>query len=137
MGNRHHMRQQDLVTRQARTGTRDPAAAQALYQRWISELWAGAPIARELVSADFVGHWPTRDIHGPDELQAIVDDTRRQLRELMFVVDVGPFVDGDLVAARWISTGSTRRGPARFTGNDILRVADGRIVEYWTGASPG
>ncbi|KRE27861.1 polyketide cyclase [Mycobacterium sp. Soil538] len=103
----------------------------------MNELWAGETIAGELVSDDFVGHWPTRDIHGPEELQAIVDDTRSQLRELMFVVDVGPFVDGDLVAARWISTGSNKRGPARFTGNDILRVADGRIVEYWTGTSPG
>ncbi|BBX66750.1 ester cyclase [Mycolicibacterium psychrotolerans] len=131
------MRQQDLVTRQAPTDTRDPEGPQALYQRWINELWAGETIARELVSDDFVGHWPTRDIHGPDELQAIVDDTRSQLRELMFVIDVGPFVDGDLVAARWISTGSNKRGPARFTGNDILRVADGRIVEYWTGTSPG
>lgn len=131
------MRQHELVTRHGRAGTHDPESPQALYQRWINELWAGEPIARELVSDDFVGHWPTRDIHGPDELQALVDDTRRQLRELMFVVDVGPFVDGDLMGARWISTGSTKRGPARFTGNDILRVADGRIVEYWTGASPG
>lgn len=131
------MRQQDLVTRQAPTDTLDPEGPQALYQRWINELWAGETIAGELVSDDFVGHWPTRDIHGPEELQAIVDDTRSQLRELMFVVDVGPFVDGDLVAARWISTGSNKRGPARFTGNDILRVADGRIVEYWTGTSPG
>jgi len=109
---------------------------QALYQRWIKELWAGQPVAEELVSSDFVGHWPTRDVHGPDELQAIVNDFRRQLRELIFVVDVGPFVDGELVAARWISTGATEAGPARFTGNDILRVVDGRVVECWTGACP-
>jgi len=25
----------------------------------------------------------------------------------------------------------------RFTGNDILRFADGRFVEYWTGTSTG
>ncbi|ORA52334.1 polyketide cyclase [Mycolicibacterium chubuense] len=137
MGNRRHMRQHELVTRHGRTATRGSEGHRALYLRWINELWAGEPIARELVSADFVGHWPTRDIHGPDELQALVDDTRRELRELMFVVDVGPFGDGDLMAARWISTGSTKRGPARFTGNDIVRVADGRIVEYWTGATPG
>jgi hypothetical protein len=46
----------------------------ALYQRWINELWAGRPVAAELVSDDFVGHWPTRDVHGPDKLQAIVDE---------------------------------------------------------------
>jgi hypothetical protein len=39
------------------------------------------------------------------------------------------------VAARWIATGATADGPARFTGNDILRFARGRFVEYWTGTS--
>jgi SnoaL-like domain len=109
--------------------------AKVLYQRWINELWAGKPIAGELVSEDFVGHWPDREVHGADELQAIVDETQQMMSELMFVVEIEPFVDRDLVAARWIGTGATRDGPARFTGNDILRFADGRFVEYWTGTS--
>ena len=112
-------------------------AAKVLYERWINELWAGNPVAGELVSDDFVGHWPTRDIHGPDELQAMVDETHRMLSELMFVVEIEPFVERDLVAARWVGTGATRDGPARFTGNDILRFANGRFVEYWTGTSAG
>ena len=45
--------------------------AKAMYERWINELWAGKPVAAELVSADFVGHWPNREVNGPDELQAI------------------------------------------------------------------
>jgi hypothetical protein len=45
---------------------------QALYARWITELWAGRPIAAEIVTEDFVGHWPDRDVGGPDELQQIV-----------------------------------------------------------------
>lgn len=108
---------------------------QRLYQRWLHELWAGKRVAGELVAPGFVGHWPTRDVHGPDELQAMVDRTRATLTELLFAVEVGPFTDGDLIAARWIATGSGPRGPARFTGNDLLRVADGRIVEYWTGTA--
>jgi hypothetical protein len=36
----------------------------------------GEPVAAELVSGDFVGHWPNRDVHGPDELQVMVDETR-------------------------------------------------------------
>jgi SnoaL-like protein len=111
--------------------------AKVLYQRWINELWVGKPIAAELVSEDFVGHWPDREVHGPDELQAVVDETQRMMSELMFVVEIEPFVDRDLVAARWIGTGATGEGPARFTGNDILRFADGRFVEYWTGTSAG
>jgi hypothetical protein len=109
--------------------------AKALYERWINELWAGKPVAAELVSEDFVGHWPDREVHGPEELQAIVDETQQMLSELMFEVEIEPFVERDLVAARWIGTGSTREGPARFTGNDILRFADDRFVEYWTGTS--
>lgn len=110
---------------------------EALYQRWINELWAGKPVAAELVSRDFVGHWPNRDVHGPGELQAIVDETRTMFSDLKFVIEVEPFVDRDLLAARWIGTGSTDGGPARFTGNDILRFAHGWFVEYWTGTSTG
>jgi hypothetical protein len=106
-----------------------------LYHRWINELWAGYRNAEELVSADFVGHWPTHDVHGPRALQTIIDNTRGTLRELFFVVDVGPFIEGDMVAARWIGTGSSANGPARFTGNDILRIANGKVVEYWAGTS--
>ncbi|AFM15462.1 SnoaL-like polyketide cyclase [Mycolicibacterium chubuense NBB4] len=108
-----------------------------VYKRWLHELWAGDPVVDELVSEDFVGHWPNRDVHGPAELQTIIDSTRGRLRELAFVIDVGPFIDGDLVAARWIATGSGKDGPARFTGNDILRVIDNKVVEYWAGSSRG
>jgi hypothetical protein len=108
---------------------------EALYRRWINELWAGEPVAAELVFGDFVGHWPNRDVHGPDGLQAMVDETRTMVKDLRLVVAVEPFVGRDLVAARWIGTGATADGPARFTGNDILRFARGRFVEYWTGTS--
>jgi hypothetical protein len=100
-------------------------------------LWTGESVAGELVSDDFVGHWPDRDVRGPVGLQTKVDETQNAVSDLMFVVEIEPFVDGDLLAARWIGTGATPRGPARFTGNDILRFADGRFVEYWTGTSPG
>lgn len=116
---------------------RASSSHKSLYGRWIDELWAGHRIAEEVVAPDFVGHWPTRDVHGPSELQKIIDTTRGGLRELMFVIEVGPFVDDDMVAARWIATGSGPSGPTRLTGNDILRVANGKVVEYWTGISPG
>ncbi len=97
----------------------------------------GKPVAAELVSDDFVGHWPGREVTGPDELQAVVDETQKMFSDLTFVVEVEPFVDRDLLAARWIGTGVTSDGPTRFTGNDILRFADGLFVEYWTGTSTG
>lgn len=111
------------------------AGAHRLYRRWIHELWSGRRVAEQLVSPDFVGHLPNREIRGPAGLQAEVDRTHLTLKELSFVVDVGPIVDGDMVAARWIATGAGRNGPVRYTGNDLLRIANGKVVEYWSGTS--
>jgi hypothetical protein len=111
------------------------SSEKTLYKRWIHELWAGEKVAAEVVSDDFVGHWPDREVHGPAQLQSLIDETRNTFSDLSFVIEVGPFVEDDLVAGRWIGTGASSEGPKRFTGNDILRFADGRFVEYWTGTS--
>ena len=112
-------------------------SAKELYGRWMDELWAGQPVANDLVSDDFVGHWPDREVHGPDELNAMIDKTRSMLTDLQFVIEVEPFVEGEMLAARWICTGAAPDGPKRFTGNDMLKISDGRVVEYWTGTSAG
>lgn len=94
-------------------------------------------MAAELVTDDFVGHWPGRVVRGPAQLQDVVGETHRMLSDLKFVIEVEPFVDGDMLAARWVGTGAAQDGPKRFTGNDILRIEDGRFAEYWTGTSTG
>jgi hypothetical protein len=110
---------------------------QALYDRWITELGAGRPIAAEIVTEDFVGHWPDHDVHGPNELQQTVQQTRNMMADLNFAIQIGPLPDGDLVAGRWVGTGRGPDGPVSFTGNDILRrTGDGqRLAKYWTGTS--
>lgn len=115
------------------------STVRALYSRWINELWAGRPVASEILTDDFVGHWPGRDIHGPDEVQRIVAETRNMFADLTFTIELGPLAQGDLVAGRWVGTGRGPEGPVSFTGNDILRLdADGRrFAEYWTGTSTG
>lgn len=130
------MTEQQVVDRRV-SSHRTAVSHRMLYDRWINELWAGRRNAEDLVCADFVGHWPRRDIHGAGELQAVVDNTRRSLEELLFVIDVSPFIQGDMVAARWIATGSGRSGPVRLTGNDILRVMDGKVIEYWSSTARG
>ena len=73
-----------VVKRMTSTEERIESAKQ-LYGRWMNELWAGQPVADELVSEDFVGHWPDREVHGPDELASIIDKTRTMLTDLRFV----------------------------------------------------
>jgi hypothetical protein len=112
-------------------------SAKALYERWINELWAGHDVAGEIVTENFVGHWPGRDVHGPEELTAIIAETRNMLADLTFEIELGPLVDRDMVAGRWSGTGRSDDGPMTFTGNDILRVEGDRFAEYWTGTSAG
>lgn len=76
-------------------------------------------------------------------VQGMVDfvkDMRSLMSDLDFAPEVGPIVDGDHIALRWIATGHYGGGmpgagvPAgtevTFRGADILRVVDGRVVEY-------
>src|SRR3954470_7050548 len=113
------------------------ASAKALYERWLTRLWAGKRIAAEIVTTDFVGHWPDREIHGPDELQAIIDETRNMLADLTFTIELGPLIDGEMVAGRWVGRAApttsrwlspvmtscgSRMGASRSTGPAPRRV---------------
>lgn len=112
--------------------------AHALYRRWIDELWSGRLEAVEsLVSEDFVGHWPDREVEGREALAELIAQTRAMFDDLSFEIEVGPIVEGNLVCGRWTGRGHSPDGEASFFGNDILRIADGRFVEYWVASSAG
>ena len=120
----------------------DNGDARDLYRRWINELWNGGPgtaadVASELVTDDFVGHWPDRPVRGARALADVVTQTHEPFGQLTFVITVGPLVDGNHVAGRWAAEGENADGPARFFGNDIVRVHDGKIAEYWAASSAG
>ncbi len=103
-----------------------------LYERWLLELWHGDySVADEILTADFVGHWPDREVEGRDALVELIRDTRAMFTSLEFELELGPIADGDLVAARWTGTGRTNEGELQLLGHDILRIADGRFAEYW------
>jgi SnoaL-like domain len=103
-----------------------------LYRRWLSGLWTGElEVADEIVAEDFVGHWPDREVEGRDGLVDLIRETRGQVAELAFELDVGPLIDGDLVAARWSGEGRAGDQRMRFLGHDLLLVRDGRFAEYW------
>jgi hypothetical protein len=111
-----------------------------LVQAWIC-LWNGdldlAPAVRsnglQLHAARVDG---AREDAGPDALTSWIAVMRTVFPDLRFDIEVGPFVDGDVIVLRWIASGHYAVGfpgasrPAgteiRFTGTDILRVACGR-----------
>lgn len=131
----------------------DPAAhPAALYRRFLLEAFAGPldalpRVAAELAADDFVIHQarpgaaPSESVPGPAALEQLVRDGRAPFDDVGISLDVGPVVDGAMVAARWTFRGRYRGGipgaraapgtAVAFSGNDIVRVADGRMAEYW------
>ncbi|MEE4023584.1 nuclear transport factor 2 family protein [Gordonia sp. PKS22-38] len=113
-------------------------ALQETYRRWIDDLWNGpsdadllAEKARRIVTANFQGHWPGHDVHGPAELAAAIAETKEMFDSIEFSIEVGPFVDGEHVAGRWAGVGTRDGRTTRFIGNDILRAHGDRFAEYW------
>ncbi len=70
-------------------------------------------------------------VRGPQALAAIVRETRGYFDELEFTVEVGPIVEGDLVAARWIGRGTFQGTSVDLSGHDFLGVRSSRFSEYW------
>jgi len=66
---------------------------------------------------------------------------RAPFSELTCSIEVGPIVEGDMIAARWTARGRYAGGipgatvpegtEVAFGGIDIMRVRDGRLAEYW------
>jgi predicted ester cyclase len=120
--------------------------AELLWSRWIG-LWNGDLDAVDTaVHPEFAFHRipPPRlpaELGGRGALLDWIGQTRSLFDDLRFTVEVGPIIDGDLVAGRWIAEGLYRGGvpgstaPAgtrvRFHGNDVWRAEEGLIREYW------
>lgn len=130
------------------TSTVDPRTSAALYERWLTDVWGGDEVATaELVTDDFVIHHgrirpgSEDELAGPEGIAQLVAMSRQPFSEITFEVEVGPVVSGDLVCARWAGRGVYAGGlpgataepgtVVEFSGNDILRVVDGRFAEYW------
>lgn len=114
-----------------------------LYKSWIDHLWNGPAdksrlieTAATIVTDDFVGHWPERDIHGPNELAELIYETKRSISGLTFNIEIKPFSGGGLVAGRWVGRGMTPDGAEmRFVGNDILSIRSDQFDEYWVASA--
>lgn len=104
---------------------------------WL-DLWNGDMTALDAIVADgvvthavLVGQVTEEPMTGRDALGAWIAQTQAAIPTMRFSVEVGPLVDGDLVALRWRVEGQHGVARVSFTGTDILRIWHGRIVEYW------
>ena len=124
------------------------SANAALYEPW-GALWNGdLSIADKIIAEDFVGHLAPMSGTGPDQfrgrqpLKDWINGIHALLPDLSFVLDVGPIADEQHLVVRWKARGTYAGGfpggspdaigrEVTFTGTDILRVADGKLAEYW------
>ncbi|MFF7314299.1 ester cyclase [Streptomyces sp. NPDC008137] len=128
--------------------THTPEQLRVLHARW-SELWRGDfSHAEEILDPGFVVHQARPDgsdseaVTGPERLLPEIEQTMAAFDDITITVDLGPIVDGDLISARWTMRAAYSGGIPQatapigtricFSGNDILRVREGRFVEYWT-----
>jgi predicted ester cyclase len=118
----------------------------ALLERWI-EVWSGnLTVANEIIGPGFVGHFPpttsrSNEIHGSPALQEWIQTTLALFSNIQLTLDGEPVVDETRMAARWLFRATYRGGlpgatapvgtQVAFNGIDLLRIANGTIVEYW------
>jgi predicted ester cyclase len=113
----------------------DPEANKAIYLRAIEEVFVQGNVDAidELVSTGFVNHdplWP--DVTDFESFKQWVTVTIVPVTDVQITID-DLITEGDKVAARWTCS---MTDPATgiyvtTTGMDIIRVADGKIVEWW------
>lgn len=105
--------------------------------RWLA-LWNGDLTALDglvaenvITHAVMVGQVTEAPMVGREALGGWIGQMQAAMPALRFMIEVGPLVDGDLIALRWRVQGHYGPAHVSFTGTDILRVTDERIVEYW------
>ncbi len=115
----------------------------AVLDRLNEEVFRGGDVdvLDQLMAENFVEHDPPPGMTPDrDGFKQFVRSLRANLADIVYTVD-DQVADGDRVVERWTMTG-THSGRwlgvpptgkrITFTGIDISRLQDGRIVEHWT-----
>lgn len=117
-----------------------------LYRRMLLELWHADDsdldaMAAQVAADDLVIHQNGTEQTGAHALADLIRQGRAPFTDVSVAIETGPLVDGRHVAARWSFSGTYAGGipgttaPAgtavRFTGIDMIRVANGRVAGYW------
>lgn len=119
------------------------AATKDLARRFYEEAWGRGEldVIDEVFADDYVRHElrPGVAPPGPEGMKRITTDFRDAFPDLRLEVDI-LLAEDDFVAARWTASG-THAGrwgaveptgrTATFSGVDIFRFANGKVVEMW------
>src|SRR6476469_1129527 len=120
------------------------SAQTAIERRLLEEVWGkgNLDLTHEILAEDFVRHGPDIEggqINGREAFKGLVTAYRTGIPDLDVPI-IEQFEIGDRVITSWRVTG-TNTGPVlgqdptgrtfEITGQHILRVADGRVVEEW------
>jgi hypothetical protein len=107
-------------------------------------MWNGElELSDQIIGDDFIAHLavdspqPQGEIRNASTVRAWVDAIRSRRDEMTYELRDAPLVSGSTVLAYWQARGRARTADcsmANFakSGVDILRVANGKFVEYWT-----
>jgi predicted ester cyclase len=118
-----------------------------LWKSW-SELWNGnLSLADAIIAPNFVAHFAPvgnspGEVRGPDGLKQWIGGNMAAFTDYGFTTTVGPVVDEDKVAGRWLFRATYQGGmpgalptavgkQVEYAGMDLFRVEAGKIVEYW------
>jgi steroid delta-isomerase-like uncharacterized protein len=113
-------------------------------RRFFGEVWNAGDlaVADELVASEHQHHLGDEALRGPDGVKEAVTWLRGGFPDLTFTIE-DEVSDGDRVAVRWTATG-THEGTifdvpptgrrVRWTGIDLIRLEDGKLVELWAEA---
>ncbi|HEX4999831.1 MAG TPA: ester cyclase [Terriglobia bacterium] len=115
----------------------------ALVRRFCEEVWnkGNVDAARDIFAADYVRHdlRPGNPLPGPEGQRKIALDFRAAFPDLRMTIDL-MVAENDMVVVRWTTEGThTGRWAnveptgkhARFSGVNIFRIQDGKVVELW------
>lgn len=110
----------------------------ALWERWVALRNGCFTQVEEIISPVLALHVPGGPIRpvpagGRRSLVCWLSAVRATVPPGRFVVQVGPIINGDLIAGRWAlaADDGLPGGTGAYTGTDILRVADGQVLELW------
>ena len=127
--------------------TTDKTSTSTLVAQWL-DLWNGnLAVADEIIAPENRVHAAMMDggdgsaMNGVQGMKDFVSQIHYLLSDLVFAVEVGPIAESEYVVVRWVATGHYSGGiptaaapvgtEVAFHGTDILRLAEGKVSEYW------